>query len=157
LNSLLVEEANRTVSELYAALDDRYYKVLEQVHGHEVIAKNSNSKILKRRGHALFARFPVAKYGPSESFILRALDYFYLVLQRIAVRKDFEDASKDLIADLNVKTESRLNALLQELEFLGAKIIAEEKILTEDASVYTDFHRNTPRTKPSAQPEDLRY
>jgi DNA primase len=157
LYALLVEEANRTVSELYAALDDRYYKVLEQVHGHEVIAKNSNSKILKRRGHALFARFPVAKYGPSESFILRALDYFYLVLQRIAVRKDFEDASKDLIADLNVKTESRLNALLQELEFLGAKIIAEEKILTEDASVYTDFHRNTPRTKPSAQPEDLRY
>jgi DNA primase len=157
LYTLLVEEANRTVSALYAALDDRYYKVLEQVHGHEVIAKNSNSKILKRRGHALFARFPVTKYGPSESFVLRALDYFHLVLQRIEVRKDFEDASKDLISDLNEKTESRLNALLHELEFLGAKIIAEEKILTEDAAVYTDFHRNIPRTKPTAQPEDLRY
>ena len=157
LYTLLIEEANRTVVAIYAALDDKYYRILDEVHGHEVYSKHSNSKPIKRRGYNLFKRFPVAKYGPSESFILRSLDYFYLLLQRAAVRKDFDQASNDLISELNEKNQSRLNALLNELEFVGAKIVAEEKILTEEAAVYTDFHRNTPRTKKTLPTDNLAY
>ena len=147
LYALLVEEENRTVSALYAALDDRFYKVLEQVHGHEIVAKKPGNRVLKRRGHALFARYPVAKYNPIEPFVLRSLDYFYLVLQRHAVRRDLEAASQDLMANMNERTELRLNALLSELEVLGALIIEQEKILTEEAAMYTEHDRNLVKTK----------
>ena len=141
LYSLLVSEENRSVSAIYSKLDDKYYKVLEQVHGHEIVSKSSNHKLLKRRGHALYNRFPLSKYELDESFVHRMLDYFYLVLQRDAVREDLGEAGETLVQELNLKNEERLNALLKELEHLNNAILEQEKVLTEEASVWTEQNR----------------
>ncbi len=141
LYSLLVVEENRTVSSIYSNLDDRFYKVLEQVHGHEVVSKSSNYKLVKPRGHALYERFPLAKYDLSEDFVHRILDYFYLLLQRDAVKQDLQEAGDTLVQELNSKNEERMNALFEELEHLNNNILEQEKSLTEEASGWTELHR----------------
>ncbi len=142
LYSLLVVEENRTVSAIYSNLDDRFYKVLEQVHGHEVVSKSSNHKLIRRRGHALYERFPLAQYDLSEDFVQRMLDYFYLLLQRDAVKEDLREAGEILVQELNLKNEVRLNALFEELKHLNNNILEQEKLLTEEASVWTEQYRS---------------
>src|SRR5215208_1120285 len=128
LFQLLVTNAEIDVNLIYERLDPFYYSVLEDVHGHQ--------REGKRRGHSLFARFPIMKLDPPVGFVSRCIDHFVNVLlveQMVEELEHLIAADKPLASDSAGERLTTLVRHIQELRDINSNM---DTSLAEEA---TDF------------------
>jgi DNA primase len=82
LFALLVDYEEVSVELIYQRLGETFYKVLEDVHGHQ------NEK--QPRGHSLFARFPTMRAEPPTDFVSDCIDHFVNVLVVEQMKEEVE-------------------------------------------------------------------
>lgn len=126
---LLVELEELSVASIYKSMDKYYFDVFEQVYGSAKV----KGKITLQWGHALFDRFPLVRYNPSEDFILR---YFLLLAAKLTYNstiKDRDEAFRRAEHNLDEKTESILLNYMRQIEVLQGVISADERLLAEEA------------------------
>jgi DNA primase len=140
---LLVELKELSVTSIYGSMDKDFYSVFEQVYGKE----EKKGKNILPWGHALYARFPLVRYKPSEDFILR---YFLLLAAKLTYNSyisDRDEAFKRAESNLDEKTESILLNYMRQIEVLQGVITADERQLTEEAKEiaesYWENHKNS--------------
>jgi len=134
---LLIELEDKTVASIYMMVKREFYSVLEQVHGRERV----DGKSSRPRGHALYKRFPIARYDPPRSFIIRyfellarGLELEPIILDRDEVLAEFEKTPTE-------QNEQKLLNIMREIEHIRTLILNEEKELTEEASLIAEAFR----------------
>lgn len=134
LYRLLVKDQVRDVASLYKQIDERFFFVLESVHGREKADKNRPNVIVAERGHRLFARCPVAKYPLDDELILQLFRYYGLLIIVGRVEKDRKRAQDAFAANITVECEAKLDAAIKEVEVQRGHLIELEKYLLEALS-----------------------
>jgi DNA primase len=83
LYELIVSSQEVSVEVIYQRLDPTFYKVLEEIHGHQT------EKL--PRGHRLLARFPIVKIDPPLDFISECIDHFANILLVVELDEELEE------------------------------------------------------------------
>src|SRR5215813_2976501 len=79
---LLVECKEVSVELIYEKLSPSFYRVLEDVHGHQ-----EGGKV---RGHSLFVRFPIMRIEPPADFVSQCVNHFVSVLVVEQMKQELE-------------------------------------------------------------------
>jgi DNA primase len=141
LFDLLVDSADVSVNLIYEKLDPSFYRVLEDVHGHQKEAEvlndvHGHQSEGKPRGHSLFARFPIMKLEPSLEFVAACIDHFVNVL---VVEQMAEELEQLILGDEPLATDAageRLTELVRHIQELREINGNMDATLAEQA---TDF------------------
>jgi DNA primase len=134
---LLIELEDKTVTSVYLMMKPEFYRVLEQVHGREKV----QGKSVLPRGHALYQRFPIARYDPPRNFIIRYFELLSRGLELESVILDRDEALAQFEIAMTESNERRLLNIMKEIEYLRTLIVNEEKELTEEAGQIAEAFR----------------
>jgi DNA primase len=127
LYQLLIEYGGLEVHDIYRYIPEEYYDNLDEIHGNP-----SNGNQL---GHSLFARFPVAKYGPPADFVDRCIDHFVSVIHLYEIKEDIKEA--EVAAAESDEAMDRLVQLVRLREDLRVEIYSDGIELAEEAEAIT--------------------
>jgi DNA primase len=130
LHTIAVEYDETSVSSFYDGLDQRFYFVLNEIHGDEV--RRDGGTALPR-GHRLRERLPILRFHPSQPFVETC---FELMLERLSLRALAADIEHDMAtvsADIDETGMSRLMELTRELSRRREDLARREQELAEEA------------------------
>ncbi len=133
---LLVELEDLSVTSIYQSMDEYFYIVFEQVYGRE----RKKGKLLLPWGHALFARVPIVRFSPSSDFVSRYFEFLATKLVLNTMLKDRDEALTRFEHDQNEKNESILLNYMRQIEILRGVIVADERVLTEEAREISEIY-----------------
>jgi DNA primase len=130
LHAIAVELDAASVSSFYDGLDQRFYFVLNEIHGDEI---RRDGAVFQPRGHRLRERLPILRFHPSEAFVETC---FELMLERLSLRALATDIEHDM-ATVSAETDetalSRIMELTRELGRRREDLARREQELAETA------------------------
>ena len=132
---LLVDLEDCSVASIYDRLSERFFNVLDDVHGKESPDKKHSY------GHALYRRMPILKHSPSDSFVIRLFELFHqkLVLNELVVDRD--QALTEFEREFTHRNEQLLFARIREIERVLEQIRNAEKELEDEAALISEAAR----------------
>jgi DNA primase len=129
LYDLLITNGEVDVELIYTQIGykyKRYYDVLQEIHG------DRTDKL--RRGHCLFARFPVLERDPPAEFVKRSIEHFVHDLEIEQMVVDLNRLKGEAISDEDFETVSnRLTDLVRDIHRNVSQYNAEGAKLAESA------------------------
>ncbi|WP_237153646.1 DNA primase [Oryzibacter oryziterrae] len=130
LYSIAADFDGHSVQDFYEGLDNRFYFVLNEVHGDEIRREDGVSI---GRGHKLRERLPILRFHPAESFVETC---FELLIERLSLRALAEDIERDM-KNVTAETEENVAVYIFELSRdLGRRreeLLRREQELAEEA------------------------
>jgi DNA primase len=125
LYELIVSSQEISVEIIYQRLDPTFYRVLEEIHGHQ-------TKKLPR-GHRLLTRFPIVKIDPPLDFVSECIDHFANILLVVDLDEEIEEiiASDDPLA--SEATGERLTTLVRHIQEQQERVNNKDAELAERA------------------------
>jgi DNA primase len=130
LHAIAVDLDQTSVSSFYDGLDQRFYFVLNEIHGDEV---RRDGVVLQPRGHRLGERLPILRFHPGLAFVEVC---FELMLERLSLRALAADIEHDMgavSADTDEAAMARLMELTRELTRRREDLARREQELAEEA------------------------
>ena len=125
LYELLVDSKDISVEFIYQRLSPTFYKVLEDIHGHQT------EKL--PRGHKLFSRLPIIKIDPPMEFVSECIDHFGDILLVAQMQEELEEiiAGDDPLS--SDATGTRLTELVRHIQQQRDLVNATDSVLAERA------------------------
>ena len=134
---LLVEYEDVTVDKVYKILDEKFYTVLEIVHGHADLER----KLL--RGNALYKRMPIMRHKPAGGFVRQLFELLHQKVVLVELVKDRELALENFEQLPNLPNEARLIELVREIEDVRGRMLNMEKGMEDEAALYSEIARTS--------------
>jgi DNA primase len=125
LYDLLVMNNNVSVQLIYDRLKPGFYKVLEEIHGHQTKTR--------AMGHRLMQRFPILRVDPPLEFISRCIDHFLSLLVTEQIREEIK-VLKETPANDRTELSERVLSIVRDLQIQEAGNLAKDLALAEEAS-----------------------
>ena len=116
LNKLYIESDELTISKIYDSLGEKFFFVLNSIHGSEVSKKITNSagKVVgsekQQEGHALQNLFPMVKYDPPPEIGQHTLNLLFLRLEI----DNIENEARNTIEFPNVESFEAFYEMLED-------------------------------------------
>src|ERR1700688_1982149 len=125
LYDLLIMNNEVSVRLIYDRLKPIFYKVLEEIHGHQIEGRPL--------GYRLVQRFPILKVDPPIVFISNCIDHFIQLLMVEQIRVELK-ILKETPADDRGELSERIMALVRDLQTREGVIQSTDLALAEEAS-----------------------
>ena len=133
LYRIATEYDDLSVSTFYTGVDQRFFFLLKEIHGDEVV--DGDRHLVQVRGHRLRDRLPILKFHPPLPFIETILWHF---LDRIELRHmeaDLERAFAECGPDATLDDEARILGLSREIGRRREEFARREQELAEEAKL----------------------
>ncbi|ODN69422.1 DNA primase [Methylobrevis pamukkalensis] len=139
LHRISVDFDDVSVSTFYGGVDERFYFVLNEIHGDETQLDTGGRM---PRGHRLRERFPILKFHPSAVFVETCFD---AMLERLSLRtlaEDIEAEISALTAAEDAEAALRIIELTRERGRRWEELGRREQELAEEAKIIRAAHGN---------------
>ncbi len=133
LYRIATEFEDRSASTFYTGVDQRFFFILKEVHGDEVI--DSDGRIISHRGHRLRERFPILKFHPSEDYVNRCLWHFLDRIELKHMERHLDIEVKTVGPDADEAVETRILELSREIVRRREEYARREQELAEEAKL----------------------
>ena len=131
LDRLASRSDDLSVSSFYAEIDPRFFFLLEEVHGAEVV--DEDGRVIEPSGGRLRSRFKVLKFHPPESWVETCLWHFLDRLELRQMERDLEREVSQVGAEADEAVEARILGMSRDIGRRREEFARREQELAEEA------------------------
>ncbi|TBW37648.1 DNA primase [Siculibacillus lacustris] len=138
LYRMATEVADLSVSSFYEGIDPRFFFLLKELHGEEVV--DASGRVIEQRGDRLRERFQVLKFHPPETYVETCFWHF---LDRIELRQMERELKADgemVGTEIDQRTWERVLELTKDIARRKEEFARREQELAEEAKEIRAVH-----------------
>ena len=138
LHRMATEVADLSVSSFYDGIDPRFFFLLEELHGAEVI--DETGRVVEPGGRHLRARFKVLAHHPPETWVEQCLWHFLDRLELRQMERDLDREVAAIGADADETVEARILGFSRDIARRKEEFARREQELAEEAKEIRRTH-----------------
>ncbi|MDK9695081.1 MAG: DNA primase [Siculibacillus sp.] len=135
---MATEVSNLSVSSFYEGIDPRFFFLLEELHGAEVV--DADGRVIAASGGRLRERFKVLRFHPPEKWVETCLWHFLDRLELRHMERELDREVSLVTADADEAVEARILGLSRDITRRREEFARREQELAEEAKEIRRAH-----------------